>query len=80
MADLKSDGSVGRVTRGILKASFRAVDAAQSGPGQPFHPFEKQELLEPGKIYEFQIELTPICYTFKLKFLPARSEYSLYFR
>ncbi|MSQ51647.1 MAG: CocE/NonD family hydrolase [Betaproteobacteria bacterium] len=65
VADLKPDGSVARVTRGILKASFREVDASQSGPGQPFHPFEKQELLEPGKIYEFQIELTPICYTFK---------------
>jgi len=35
-----------------------------SCPGQPFHPFDRQELLEPGKVYEFQIELSPICYTF----------------
>ena len=65
VADLKPDGSVGRVTRGILKASFRELDASKSAPGQPFHPFEKQDLLEPGKVYEFQIELTPICYTFR---------------
>ena len=51
--------------RGILKASFREVDESKSGPGQPFHPFERQDLLEAGKVYEFQIELTPICYTFK---------------
>jgi predicted acyl esterase len=53
------------VSRGILKASFRKVDAARSKPGRPFHPFEQQELLEPHKVYEFQIELTPVFHTFR---------------
>jgi putative CocE/NonD family hydrolase len=63
--DLKPDGTVARLTRGILKASFRELDRTLSAPGQPFHPFEKMDLLEPNKIYEFQIELSPIFYTFK---------------
>jgi len=64
--DIAPDGSVSKVlTRGILKASFREVDEAKSKPGQPFHPFQKMELLEPNKIYEFQIEIPPICHTFK---------------
>jgi predicted acyl esterase len=65
VADIKPDGSASRLTRGILKASFRATDPALSAPGQPFHPFDRQELLEPGRIYEFQIELPPIFHTFK---------------
>ena len=65
VVDLKPDGTVARLTRGILKASFREVDKAMSRQGQPFHPFERMELLEPNKIYEFQVELSPIFYTFK---------------
>jgi len=65
IADVAPDGTVRRLNRGILKASFRALDPALSAPGQPFHPFDKQELLEPGKVYEFQIELAPIFHTFR---------------
>jgi hypothetical protein len=65
IVDLKPDGTVARLTRGILKASFRELNKAMSGPGQPFHPFERMDLLEPNEIYEFQIELSPIFYTFK---------------
>ena len=63
--DLKPDGTSAMVSKGNLKASFRALDAALSAPGQPFHPFEKQELLEPNRIYEFQIELVPMFHTFR---------------
>ncbi len=65
LLDLRPDGTAARLTRGILKASFREVDRTLSGPGQPFHPFEKMDLLEPNRIYEFQVELSPIFYTFK---------------
>lgn len=54
------DGTLRPLSRGILKASFRETDAALSQPGQPFHPFERMDLLEPGVVYEFQIELRPI--------------------
>jgi len=56
---------VRQLSRGMLRASFRAVDPAKSKPGQPFHPFDKMDLLEPGRIHEFQIEMRPIFYTFR---------------
>jgi predicted acyl esterase len=65
VADVGPDGAARRLNRGILKASFRALDAKLSAPGQPFHPFDRQELLEPGKVYEFQIEMTPLFHTFR---------------
>ena len=63
--DVPPSGPPQLATRGILKASFREIDPARSRPGQPFHPFRRQELLEPNRIYEFQIELSPLCRTFK---------------
>jgi len=65
LADILPQGTARILSRGILKASFREVDAARSKPGRPFHPFQRQEVLEPGKIYEFQIELRPIFHTFQ---------------
>jgi predicted acyl esterase len=63
--DVPPSGPPQLATRGILKASFRALDASRSRPGQPYHPFQKQDLLEPNRAYEFQIELSPLCRTFK---------------
>lgn len=63
--DVPPSGPPQLATRGILKASFREVDAMRSRPGQPYHPFQRQELLEPNRSYEFQIELSPLCRTFK---------------
>jgi hypothetical protein len=65
VSDVAPDGNAIRLSRGILKASFRAIDAAKSKPGQPFHPFERQELLEPGTVYEFHVEIAPIFRTFR---------------
>ena len=60
-----ADARMVALSRGILKASFRAVDEARSGPGQPFHPFDKMVLLEPGRTYEFRIELRPVFHTIR---------------
>ena len=65
LLDVPPDGAPRPLSRGILKASFRAVDEAMSGPGQPFHPFDRQELLEPGEIYEFRIEMRPVFHTIR---------------
>lgn len=65
LAELRPDGTAWPLSRGILKASFREVDPARSKPGRPFHPFLKQDLLEPDRIYEFQIELRPVFHTLK---------------
>ncbi len=65
LADIQPDGTARILSRGMLKASFRELDAARSKPGQPFHPFLRQELLDPNRIYEFQIELRPLFHTLK---------------
>ena len=41
LADIDPGGSARPLSRGILKASFRAIDPAWSEPGRPFHPFQK---------------------------------------
>jgi predicted acyl esterase len=66
LADIPPEGAPRNLSRGILKASFRAVDPGRSFQGRPFHPFLRQELLEPGMIYEFQIELRPLFHTVKV--------------
>jgi len=65
VGELKPDGTTDFLSEGCLKASYREVDESRSAPGQPFHPFDKREYPEAGRVYEFQIELTPIFYTFR---------------
>jgi hypothetical protein len=50
---------------GSLKAKFREVDEGKSRPGLPWHPSQNPRELEPGTIYEFQIELQPVFKTFR---------------
>ena len=63
--DVAPDGSVTRLTDGVLKASFRELDADKSTPGAPFHPFTHRELPQSGVVHEYQIELRPIFHTIK---------------
>lgn len=63
--DVTPEGRAMPLSRGMLRASFRAVDATRSKPGQPWHPFTHMEPLQPGRVYEFQIELRPIFHTIK---------------
>ncbi len=63
--DIGPDGQATLLTSGILKASYREVDPAKSAPGQPYHSYQKPVLPEPNKIYEYQIEITPMFWTFK---------------
>jgi predicted acyl esterase len=63
--DVEPDGSWRPVSKGWLKAAHRKVDRGRSRPGRPFHPHEVHEPLEPGKVYEFEIEIWPLCRCFK---------------
>jgi len=54
------------VTRGWLKASHRAIDENKSKPWEPYHTHIKPEFVTPGKIYEYQIEIRPTAYMFKM--------------
>lgn len=64
LGDVSPDGVVTLITKGNLKASFRELDGEKSGPGQPFHPFLRQEYVEADQVYEYEVELQPIFHTF----------------
>jgi predicted acyl esterase len=49
------------IANGWLRASHRALDPDRSLPWRPFHPHDRAEPLEPGKIYELDIEIVPTC-------------------
>ena len=65
VGDISPEGRTNLLTRGVLKASYRQVDAAKSRPGQPHHSFQDPVLPEPNRIYEYQIALTPLFHTFE---------------
>ena len=49
------------VGKGWLRASLRKLDPAQSLPYRPYHALDESQPLEPGRIYELEIELWPTC-------------------
>ena len=60
VSDVAPDGSATELTRGFLKASHRALDEAKSTPWMPFHTHTDPELVEPGAINQYNIQLSPM--------------------
>jgi len=59
----------GPIAQGCLRASHRATDPTRSKPYQPWRNHDKQDFLEPNKVYELDIELLPAT----ARFLPGQS-------
>jgi uncharacterized protein len=53
------------IARGWLRASHRELDEERSTPQVPVHTHVNPQRLEPGEVYEFLIELSPIAYVLK---------------
>ena len=55
------------LTRGWLKASYRALDPTRSKPGQPFHKLTLNSIkpVQPGEILEYQIQILATANQFK---------------
>ena len=55
------------LTRGWLKASYRAIDPARSKPWEPFHKLTRDavEPVTPGEIVEYQIQILATANQFK---------------
>jgi predicted acyl esterase len=49
------------IANGWLRASHRALDPERSQPWQPYHPHDREEPLEPGEVYELNVEIVPSC-------------------
>ena len=67
LLDVAPNGVETRVTKGLLKASHRALDPKKSKPYTPYHPHTKEsvEVIKPGEIYEYNIDLKMISNVFK---------------
>ncbi len=54
------------VTRGFLRASHAVTkDATRSTEHRPYYAHDHTQLLEPGRIYNFEIEIWPTSWVFK---------------
>ena len=49
------------LSQGWLRASHRKIDPILSKPYRPYHPHDELLKVEPGTIYELDIELWPTC-------------------
>ncbi|MBJ7604519.1 MAG: CocE/NonD family hydrolase [Candidatus Dormibacteraeota bacterium] len=49
------------IALGWLRASHRRLDPHRSLPHQPFHSHDRLEPLEPGEVYELDVEVWPTC-------------------
>jgi predicted acyl esterase len=65
VADVAPDGSESLITDGALRASHRALDPGKSLPGRPYHTHTDPQPIEPGKFYEYEIEIWPTAYELK---------------
>jgi predicted acyl esterase len=52
------------ITQGWLRASHRKLDASASTPYQPVHTHDELQPLNPGEIYELDIEIWPTSFVF----------------
>jgi predicted acyl esterase len=62
--DVAPDGGEVELTRGFLKASHRKLDEERSRPWQPVHAHTESEPVEPGRVYEYRIEVSPLASVF----------------
>ena len=49
------------VGQGWLRASQRKLDPVRSLPYRPYHAHDEKQPLEPGKVYELDVEIWPTC-------------------
>ena len=49
------------LSQGWLRASQRKLDTARSLPYRPYHAHDERQPLEPGRVYEVEVELWPTC-------------------
>jgi len=65
LVDVDSDGNKMRVSTGVLKAAFRALDAAKSKPYEPIHPRRDPVPVPPGEVVNYAIAMMPTSNIFK---------------
>jgi len=59
LLEISPAGEERLLTRGWLRGSQRKLDPQRSTPWQPYHAHASRELLTPGEVYRFDIEVRP---------------------
>ena len=49
------------IGQGWLRASHRKLDKTLTLPFRPYHTHDEKQPLEPGRVYELDIEIVPTC-------------------
>jgi putative CocE/NonD family hydrolase len=62
VVDVAPDGSESVITEGSLRAAHRALDRRRSTWARPYHPHTDPAPIEPGRFYEYAIEIWPTAY------------------
>lgn len=57
LRDVAPDGKSRTLTKGWLRASHRELDSQRSKPYRPYHPHTSKQVLEPGRTYDYAIEI-----------------------
>ncbi|MDG6904715.1 MAG: CocE/NonD family hydrolase [Nitrososphaerota archaeon] len=65
LTDVAPDGASIELTQGFLKASHRGLDRRKSKPWRPYQSHVNPELVNPGQIYDYALELAPTSNLFK---------------
>lgn len=63
--DVYPSGEEKLVTMGWLKASHREIDESKSKPYHPFHPHTRSVPIQPGRVYDYPIEIRDTSIVFK---------------
>lgn len=63
--DVEPNGVTRLITKGWLRASHRRIDEERSKPYQPFHTHTANIPVEPGKIFEYAIDIREMSNVFK---------------
>jgi uncharacterized protein len=62
VVDVAPDGSESVISEGSLRASHRRLDPGRSTWARPYHPHTDPRPIEPGRFYEYAIEIWPTAY------------------
>jgi hypothetical protein len=62
LSDMAPDGSESIITEGSLRASHRELDRAESTPARPYHTHTDPQPIQPGRFYEYDIEIWATAY------------------
>jgi len=63
--DIDQEGNTLYIQRGFMRASHRNLDKTRTRSHDPYFSHDREDLLEPGKVYEIPVPLYPVAHVFR---------------